>query len=79
MWVKCDVLFPLQEKKDEANWLSCSLNVEMQPLFLYSDAQINTSNITSLEESLCLIFWIFFTVNPDFKNSFFFFFKASEN
>lgn len=69
--------FHYKKKKNEANWLSCNLNVEMQPLILYSDAQINTSNITSLEESLCLIFWIFFTVNPDFKNSFFF--KASEN
>lgn len=39
----------------------------MQPLSVYSDAQINASKITSLEKLLYLTFWVFFTVNTDLK------------
>lgn len=57
--------FHRKKGKYEVNCLSSSLYAEMQSLFVY-DAQINASKITSLEKSLCLTFWIFFTANPDF-------------
>jgi len=65
----CD--FHYKKIKFEAHCLSYSLNVEMQPLCVYSDAKMKASKITSLEIPLCLTFWIFFTINSDYKNSFF--------